>query len=356
MESNKRVLVAPLDWGLGHATRCIPVIRGLLGRNCEVVIASSGDALSLLRTEFPQLKAFELPGYKPVYPSRGSMVWKMALQLPKFIKTIAAEHFETEKIVQELGIDIVISDNRYGCFSKKVKSVFVTHQLHILMPERYRWLERRINRFNTAQIKQYEECWVPVANTSDSFIPELLAADPAIKLQPIGYLSRFEKKQVAKKYDILVICSGPEPQRTIFEAGIIAQLDSMSGNCLLVRGKPENDGPSVQVPENILVIDFMHADELNMAIEASDLIIARSGYSTVMDLARLNKRAIFIPTPGQTEQEYIARQLMQREIAYYMTQQHFDLQIALKESLKFNGFTNFEHDNLLLKNAIASIC
>jgi uncharacterized protein (TIGR00661 family) len=355
LERNKRVLVAPLDWGLGHATRCVPIIRALLAHHCEVVIASSGEALSLLQMEFPELSTIELPGYQPVYPSYGSMVWKMAFQLPKFIKAIAKEHLEIEKAVNKLGIDVVIADNRYGCFSKQVKSVFITHQLSILMPEGYKWLERYVNRFNAEQIKQYAECWVPVPSLASPLLARLLNIHTSLlKVRPIGYLSRFESKPALKRYDILVICSGPEPQRTIFEQMMTEQLKNFSGTCLLVRGKPGNDIETAS--GSIIVRDFMGATELNAVIEASEIVIARSGYSTIMDLARLNKKAIFIPTPGQTEQEYLARQLMQGQVSYYMPQKHFDLVKALNESLRFTGFTNFENNDSVLKNAIVSIC
>lgn len=351
METRKRILVAPLDWGLGHATRCIPLIRELLKQGFEVLIASNGDALALLREEFPQLPVFELPGYYPVYPVNGSMVWKMAFQLPKFIRTIAAEHQAIERIVKSEGIDVVVSDNRYGCFSKKAKSVFITHQLHILMPDGYAWLERRLNHFNAEQIRQYAECWVPVPALADSIIPRLMAPGLSLPLRPIGYLSRFEKKPLAKKYEVLVICSGPEPQRRLFEGIMEKQLRRSSVSFLIVRGKPQlnNAKPAHGVT------DYLNATALNEAIEASEVIVSRSGYSMVMDLARLGKKAIFIPTPGQTEQEYLAQELMARKIAFCMPQTKFDLGFALRESSRFTGFANFEQDDSLLKNAIASL-
>jgi uncharacterized protein (TIGR00661 family) len=354
LERGKRILVAPMDWGLGHATRCVPIIRALQQHNCEVIIASSGAALELLKLEFPGIKGYKLPAYNPVYPSSGSMVWKMAFQLPKFLKTISTEHFQTEQIVAKDEIDVVISDNRYGCFSKKVKSIFITHQLSILMPAGYKWLEPRVNHFNTEQIKQYYECWIPSAR--NSIVPALTNGNTQIKTRHIGFLSRFESKHnIPKKYDVLVICSGPEPQRTTFENMMMEQLRQSTLKSLLVKGLPglkEDEGIS---ESNLVVRNFMNANELNEAIEASDIIISRSGYSTIMDLAKLGKQAIFVPTPNQTEQEYIAKELMQRGIAFSIEQSEFNLNTALLEAKKFAGFEPAGYNNALLEDAIQSI-
>ena len=349
MERRKKILVAQLDWGLGHATRCIPIINELLACNCEVLLASNGSSLSLLKEQLPNLTAFELPGYDPIYPTGSGMVFKMALQVPKFFKTILREHILIERLVAENNIDVIISDNRYGCLSKKAKSIFITHQLNILIPDNIQWLEKRINHFNQEQIKQYAECWVPAP--PDSFIPKLTGDDKTLKTRYIGYLSRFEKRVTPKLYDVLVICSGPEPQRDIFEKLLTRQLQSSGLKYLIVKGQPNSKTAS----NNDTEVDFMNSETLNAAIESSEIIIARSGYTTVMDLAKLRTKAVFIPTPGQTEQEYIAEEMRERKIAFSMKQSEFNLKTALKESINYTGFLNFEYDDSLLKKAIQSI-
>ena len=142
MERTRRILVAPLDWGLGHATRCIPIINALLKRNAEVIIAGSGSSAGLLKAEFPNLKHYSLPGYNPRYATNGNMVWAMAKQLPQFIKTIRQEYTAINELVQKEKIDVLISDNRYGCYSAQAKSIFISHQLNILMPVRFKWMNR----------------------------------------------------------------------------------------------------------------------------------------------------------------------------------------------------------------------
>jgi uncharacterized protein (TIGR00661 family) len=348
----KRVLVAPMDWGLGHATRCIPIIRELINRNCEVFLAGSGDSLQLLRNEFPQFPFFLLPGYQPVYPSSGSMVWKMAMQLPKFSLVIRKEHRHIERIILLNNIELIISDNRYGCWSDRIPSVFITHQRNILMPQGFLWLAGWVNRLNDSMIKRFTCCWIP--DFPDSYsLAGILAVHPAKgRIHPtrfIGVLSRFSPPKEQKvKYDLACILSGPEPQRSILEEIVVKQLQQSGLKYILVRG--------LLSPQRSLddknVVDFLSGDELQTVIEESKYVIARSGYSTVMDLAKLGSKAIFVPTPGQTEQEYLAARLMDRKVAYAMEQHRFDLTIAWKESQHYTGFACVANRTGLLSEAM----
>lgn len=335
----KRVLVAPLDWGLGHATRCIPIIRKLLEKRCEVLIAGSGDSLLLLKAEFPTLKFCTIPAYNPVYPENSSMVLKMIMQIPKFFRAIRAEHKAIAKIILKEKVDLVISDNRYGCWSDAVPSVFITHQSNILMPKRFGWLQGVVRAMNLRYMKKFSRCWIPDFAGPSNLAGELITfgkTDTSLKINYIGPLSRFRPSGIAvkKMYDVVAIFSGPEPQRTILENMIMPQLTNSRLRYFVVRGLLSS-GESV-VNNNIA--DFLRADDLLKIIESSEFVLARSGYSTVMDMAGLGKNAIFIPTPGQTEQEYLAKQLMKNKIAFYMQQDQFDISIAIAEAKKYSGF------------------
>lgn len=354
----KRVLVTPLDWGLGHATRCIPVIRLLLKHTCTVYIAGSGDSLLLLQNEFPHLTTYILPAYKPVYPAGGSMVLKMALQLPRFVRVIRDEHQAIEEIVKRERIDIVISDNRYGCWSSVAKSIFITHQSNILMPKRFGWLAPFVRRANHRMMKRFSQCWIPDRPGDESLAGDLISFgtfDRAIFHRYIGPLSRFipsGKRTI--KYDLLCILSGPEPQRSILEDIVVQQVNRTNVKTLIVRGLPGNI-PAVALDTHAEVVPFMASEALQEAIESSSVIVARSGFSTVMDLTRLGGHVIFIPTPGQTEQEYLAQRLSQKGIAYATTQSTFDLVKALQETHRLTGFTPLKEDNHLLEQAVTSI-
>src|SRR6478735_944396 len=235
--SPKRILVAPLDWGLGHATRCIPIIRELVRRRAEVFIASSGQALILLRLEFPELIFFELPAYRMHYSKRLPFSVNLFLQAPKFLKTEKLEHDQITKVVEEHKIDLIISDNRVGCWSDKVPSVFITHQINLQMPLLLKWLEPSVNRLNHRWINRFTHCWIP--DEVENPISGKLSSTQNINARFIGILSRFKQLAgVEKKYDLLVLLSGPEPQRTVLEEILLKQLMNFSGKVFFARGLP----------------------------------------------------------------------------------------------------------------------
>jgi hypothetical protein len=292
--SRKRVLIAPLDWGLGHATRCIPIIRAFMERDCEVSIATSGPALLLLRREFPLLKFFELEPYSVRYSKSLSVVAAIFWQLGKIRKAIAREHAQLIKIVDENGFDLIVSDNRYGCWSDQVRSVFICHQLNLPMPRGFGWFRAFANRFHNRLVRKFSQVWIPD-------IPgELcLSGDMIVTHLPsryVGILSRFKKEQTALKYDLAIILSGPEPQRSVLEEIIRRQVPENKLKVVLVRGVVENE---VQWKDEsgLQVVNFLDSIQLEKMINQSRIIICRSGYSTVMDLASLGKNAILIPTP-----------------------------------------------------------
>jgi uncharacterized protein (TIGR00661 family) len=350
---SKKVLVAPLDWGLGHATRCIPVIQELLNRNCEVAIASSGSALELLRKEFPGLRFFRLRPYRVKYPEGRLLVLSLFLQTPRIQGVIAREHKQLEQITLEHRIDLIISDNRYGCWSDKVRSIFIGHQLNIQLPGVLKLVQPIVNFMHRRMIRKFSEVWIPDEEGETNLTGKLSVTNLPVK--HIGILSRLKKAATEIRYDLAVILSGPEPQRTLLEGIIFDQIRHQENlKIIVVRGVIEGEGNWKQV-ENFVIVNFLQSRKLEEIINQSKLIISRPGYSTIMDLARLGKKAIFIPTPGQTEQEYLAERLMAKRVAYSSAQKNFDLAKALAASAGFTGFSNIAPDNRLLLNAIDEV-
>jgi uncharacterized protein (TIGR00661 family) len=349
----KRVLVAALDWGLGHATRSIPVIRKLIAFGCEVWIGGNGESLELLKKEFPNLKTVSLPGYEPRYPTSSSMVWKMLLQIPKFVRVIGKEHAQIEKVVNENKIELIISDNRYGLWSAHVPSVFITHQSNILMPNRFGWLHGAVRYFNHRQMEKFSVCWIPDFPNENSLSKDLsrFASRMSAKHEFIGTLSRFKYEASTIRYDILAILSGPEPQRSILENTLVPQIQKSGLNYFIVLGQIKS-GNSYNDPR---IASFLTSEDLKKKILSSEIIISRSGYSSVMDLSALRKKAIFIPTPGQTEQEYLAETLMKKQVAFSMSQKEFDLRTALEASTAYTGFPNVHASEDLLENALRKV-
>ena len=348
MPHKQRILIAPLDWGLGHASRCIPIIRLLLKKEMEVIIATDGRPLELLKTEFPDLEFISFKGYSINYPEKGSMIWKMITSLPKIFAGIYNEHKALKRIIKERKVDIVISDNRFGLWNKEIKTVFITHQLMIKSP----FGERLLHTINLFFINKYTECWIPDEEGTTNLSGDLSHKYSLPKNACfVGTLSRLEngnEENSKANYEIMAIISGPEPQRTIFETLIAEQLLKTNLKAIIVCGKTE-EKIKMETKGNLEIVNYLKAEEMQEAILQSKIIIARSGYSTIMDLATLGKKAVFVPTPGQTEQEYLAELLMQKKISYFQKQSELNLEEAIIKSKEFKGFESLQSNNALEK-------
>jgi len=334
MPKTKTILVAPLHWGLGHATRCIPLINALLQRGFKVVIASDGAALALLRKEFPDLTAHELPSYDIRYPKKGSFFsWQLLLKLPRIRKAILVENKIVSAWIQAGDIDGIISDNRPGVRHDKIPSAYITHQLRVLSG----FTTSPSTKMHLAIIKKFTACWVPDIASEEGFSGTMghLKNEP-FPIHYIGILSRMKPKVVPKVYDILCILSGPEPQRSLLEVKLIEELKNSGKAILLVQGLPLIAQRSKTIG-SITVVPFMTSEALEKAINESKLIICRSGYTSIMDLAMLQKKVFFIPTPGQYEQIYLAKRLEQKGIAPHCKQDNFTLK-QLEKTTSYTGF------------------
>jgi len=353
MPSQKHVLVAVLDWGLGHATRCVPIIRELLNQHCKVTLAGNGQSLQLLRQEFPMLEFIELPSYKVSYSVSMPFMLKIFLQLPKFLSAIRTEHKEIEKLVSQRNVDAIISDNRYGCWSTQVPSVLITHQVNIIMPPMLSWMSFGINYFNHSLIKRFNLGWVP--DFESDRITGRLTTPGKLNIRFIGMLSRFERNEnISIEPNLIVgVISGPEPQRQVLESILEKQMTNQTGNFVLVRGIL--NGKERQ-HSSIKFINHLGATELSELIQKASIIITRSGYSSIMDLIKLGKkRVILIPTPGQTEQEYMAEVLDKKQIALGQPQSDFDLMKVLDRVKNYTGFEDIRQQANLLPKAIVEL-
>lgn len=330
------MLVAPLDWGLGHATRCIPVIRELLRQGCDVLLAGEGKQKILLQQEFPALRFLHLPGYRIQYASSAwGLATKIVAQIPNLLSAINTEQAWLKKVVKDERIDAVISDNRYGLHHPKIRCVFVTHQLRIQAP--LHLFEEGLQRLNYRYINRFDECWVPDAGEEDNLAGALAHPFrfPSVPVHYTGPLSRFsEEKSGVEAKHLLLLLSGPEPQRTLLETIFLEALKDYRQPAVLVRGLPGKSN-ELCLPSNVSVYNHLPAAELERRIRQAPFVISRCGYSTAMDLAALKRRSILIPTPGQTEQEYLASHLMQKNFALCIAQKKFRLKQALALAKNF---------------------
>jgi len=344
----KRILYAVLDWGLGHATRSIPIIRAL-GINNELVLASTGRSLRLLQAEFPDLETIDFPDYGIRYSYRGRwLLVFLIIQLPLVIFRLFIEKFRTGEIVSDKKIDIIFSDNRYGVYSRKVPCYFMTHQLRYRLSRHLRGFEWISVWFNRLMFKNFNRVFVPDVGGGSNLAGALAHSYEwrgNSKIYYIGILSSIDQEEVDEDIDLLFMISGLEPQRSIFEEIIRQQIGTIPGRKIVVLGKP---GEEPNWPETVDLRVFSHLDRKTMqqTINRSRVIIARSGYSTIMELAALRKQALLVPTPGQTEQEYLAEHLQKMNWWYTTTQDQLniarDLQLAwhTRAPEKFTGNVN----------------
>ncbi|MBK6627295.1 MAG: glycosyltransferase [Flavobacteriales bacterium] len=321
-----RVLVAPLDWGLGHAARCVPVVRALRARGAHPVLAADAGPLALLRAEFPELEHVRLPGITVRYAAGGSQFWSMARQLPAMVRSVAAERAAFDRIAADLRLDAVISDQRFGVRSAQLPSVLITHQLFPFTP----FAQSALRRLNLQHVSRFDRCWVMDEPAVPGLAGEL---SHGTRLPPnvryIGPVSRMAEGAGTPRSDhrVVAVISGPEPQRTLLEAILLEQLATLPGEHLLVQGLPQR--PGTRRVGRVDVVGHLTGEALREALLGASLIVSRSGYTTLMDLAALGRSALIIPTPGQHEQEYLGR-LHARTGRFLVQQQRaIDLAAAL---------------------------
>ena len=313
----KNILICPLNWGLGHATRCVPIIKDLTNQGNKVIIAADEGPLAFLQKEFPDHEFIKFPGFSPKYSRSNTQVFRMMRAFPGALRDFRRDHKTVEAIVKNYNIDTVISDNRFGCWSKQAHSVFMTHQLHIQVPKVWKWATPIINLFNNSYIKKYDEVWVPDVEDEPSLGGKL--SHPAlngVNTKYIGHLSRFSSDNQSfteKTNKFLVILSGPEPQRTMFENIVLKQARETKDNILILRAKPDSSELLRDVPDNVSMFNHVDDDMFVKLVNSAEIIICRGGYSSLMDLKALGRTAFLVPTPGQTEQEYLARHLSKKQ-------------------------------------------
>lgn len=299
-----------------------------------MLLASDGAALQLLRAEFPDRPSLVLPSYRIHYRT-ANMVWNIAQQMPRILYAIRAEHRATERLVREQGIHGIISDNRYGCFSSGASSVMLTHQLHLRLPSRP--LEWAVNALLRRALVRFDAVWAPDFASEPNLAGELSHPGSSVhkNVEFIGPLTRMKYADREIEYDVAVVLSGPEPQRTLLEQRLMEQAIALPHKFIFVQGKMKAK-KHYYASDNVEVVSYLTSKDLNDVLMASEVMVCRSGYSSIMDLAALGKKAIFIPTPGQTEQEYLAGFFASRNIFLAQTQEKINLQEGL-EKVRFTS-------------------
>ena len=302
--------MAALNWGLGHVVRLVPIIRELELQNTEIVIAGSGRSGTLLQMEFPNCTYIELSERAVRYGNKHFFL-SLAMWLPFFAQNIWKEHRIISKFCKENGIGRIISDNRYGAYSKHIHSVLIIHQLNVLMPKGFTLWKPIFDWVHSRLVARFTEVWIPDEADAENRLSGILSETNICKhkaLSYTGYLSDLKFNiGTDKEIDLLFVLSGPEPTRTQWEKQIALMLANTSVHIVVVRGTESER--TVRFPKSVSVYNLVMRNKLNKFILASDIVISRSGYTSIMDYVTLGSKAILVPTPGQTEQEYLAKRM-----------------------------------------------
>ena len=313
----KTVLIAPLDWGLGHASRSLALVRRLEAEGWRVVLAGSGHSGRWMQEQRPDLPYIGFPSFTLRYSATRRQVGAVLLALPRLLYRSFAEHFQVRRLVREHAIDLVVSDNRFGLFGGGCRSVYLTHQIHIELPRPYKWLEPVVDWLHRCLIQRYDACWIPdIADVRHCLSGKLgHPGQLPSNASYIGPLSRFHRQMPVSGGGTLWLLSGIEPQRTLLEKALVASYSEGDCPITLVRGTDSVEVP-YHLPKGIQVYDSPDLATLQGLIACADRIVARSGYSTIMDLAAMGKLDVvqWVPTPGQPEQEYLTRWLSEHPV------------------------------------------
>lgn len=307
MSVQRKIIVAPLNWGLGHATRCVPIINALIKSDFSPVIASDGSSLEFLKKEFKDLEFIELPPYHISYGK--NLKWSLLMKVPHILKAVKQEQQILNNYLSEnKDVAGIISDNRFGMYSSLVPSVYITHQIRVLAGP----LTPFTSYFHQRIIKRFDECWIPDEKGSQ-FSGKLSESSLPLNQKFIGILSRFKRKELEKEIDILIVLSGPEPNRTYLENSFKEKFYNTELKVLLVKGKIEPEEKET-CHGKLRILNFALTERLETLLNSAKYVVCRSGYSSVMDLLTLGKRACLIPTKDQNEQEYLAKYLQQNRL------------------------------------------
>jgi uncharacterized protein (TIGR00661 family) len=351
---DKKILFAALDWGLGHAVRDIPLIRKLINSNFTVKIAGSGASLSLLQKEFPELEVIRFHSNEIFYSVHGRFFGlKLLFQIPRFIVKTLIEHRKLSKILKTESYDLLISDNRYGFRNKSIKSIFITHQIHPKLSPGLKIVEPLFGKIHEKIIRKYKLCLIPDFPGNNNLSGELShkKKHQEHKFKFIGIISDFSpvKKITEFEQEILLIVSGPEPQRTIFLNKVYLQIKKSGRKALIISGMPNREFQYID--GNITVVSHLSRTQMEDKILSSEIIITQSGYTSVMDLVKLRKKAILIPSTGQPEQEYLAKWLKNMNMFVIENRNAFNLEKSIEKVKQLDPhFFDYElvpHDNFI---------
>jgi len=341
-----KILFGVCSWGLGHATRDLPLIREMIKRGHKLTIVGRGRSLIFLEKELKENCSYlDIPDYSSPYSKRDLFVAKFVTYCPIYINEIVEEHTRIKKIIKRGGYERIISDNRFGIYDKYIPSFFISHQLRFIVPGRIKPLERATERFNYFFKRKFCKFLVPdySQNSLSGDLSHNLKYFKEDKIEYLGPLSDFKKRETEEDIDYFISLSGPEPQRTLLEKKILRQVSSLTGKIIITLGKPEVY--KEEMKGNIRIFTFLDRKRQEEIMNRSRLVITRPGYTTLMELALLRKKALLIPTPGQTEQIYLAKYHKEKGNFYSISQNKLNLSRDVEEAKRYSGINSNDKED-----------
>ena len=334
--------ISPLNWGLGHSTRDIPIINELLSRGHEVTVATSGNALTLLKRECPECHFILFKDYPAPYSSTRFFLPKFVASIPVLLNAMAAERKKLAQILSENKYDLIISDNRMGVYSHKIPSYFITHQLRFSLPNYLYPFEMLTIPVNSYFHTKFTGVIVPDTSPDGNNLSGKLCRSNLevtnMKTYYAGIFTSIKKLNLDEDLDYLIIVSGPEPQRTLLEKIILKQVQDLPGEKVVLLGSPQKESHTKQ-DEQTTIHSYVSTEEKVELMNRARFLISRSGYTTMMEMAELDKKhGLFTPTPGQTEQEYLSRYYARKGWFLSRSQYKLNLPEDVEEAMKYHGF------------------
>lgn len=319
------------NWGLGHAARSLVLIRALVARGDRVLILMQpGPGMRLLRDELGDACDFHPCQDIPVPLSRWRVLFYlgMTVSMPRLWWCFYREQRVTERLVAAHAIDLVVSDSRLGVWSRHVPSYVISHSLRQIIPGRIRWIECLVEWGQRRLLRHYHKVLIPDLEPDGGLSGDLghrCTLDwGADRLVYIGPLADVVRPGVREDVDFFFSISGAEPQRTLFEQQVLAALPHVHGRVIVTLGRPDQAG-EVREVDGATVYGYLDREQQAEMLNRARLVVTRSGYTTLMELATLGKKALFVPTPGQSEQEYLARFHRRQGRIWSMSQQRLDV-------------------------------
>lgn len=327
----RRVLYGVYHWGLGHATRSLGLIRALLERGDEVTILMQPDqGLQLLKSELGDACEYYPFRDTPAPFSRYPVVFylRMTAAMPWVLAGYRREHRETEKLVAERHFDCVVSDSRFGVWSQAVPSYCIFHSIHQVVPFLRQITEPFVEWGQRDLLKGYTKILIPDVEENGG-LSGWLGHDPRLdwgegRLVYIGPLSSLPQTDFEQDIDVFFSVSGIEPQRGLLEELVLDALPRLSGKIIVTLGRPKDDGERREVA-GTTVYGYLDRRRQAEMLSRAKLVMTRSGYTTLMELAGLGRKALFVATPGQSEQEYLAKFHRERGHVWSVEQKHLDI-------------------------------